>query len=75
MCVSTMVCSSNLTHLQAIHNYRETERTKWTPESQTVIDRIRAIAFDDAAEHIGRVHVLDLHKEGRIKPHIDSVRV
>ena len=32
-------------------------------------------AFPTNAQHLTQVHILDLHEEGVIKPHIDSIRV
>lgn len=57
---------------QAIHGFRETERKQWYPDNKTVIERIREIAFKGEIQPY--VHVLDLAKEGFIKPHVDSVR-
>jgi len=58
----------------AIEGYRETERANWSSQNQAIIDRIRSFAFDEGANHINTVHILDLKKNGFIKPHIDSVR-
>lgn len=33
------------------------------------------VAFPEGSQLLGPVHVLDLDKEGYIKPHIDSVKV
>lgn len=60
---------------QAIHGYRESERSEWTPENQKVLSRIRQFAFDDPSQTLVHVHILDIAKEGYIKPHIDAVRV
>lgn len=35
----------------------------------------RDISFPKEAHHLTHVHILDLHKDGVIKPHIDSIRV
>ncbi len=61
--------------LQAIHGYRESEKSEWTSENQQVLSRIRQFAFDDPTQTLVHVHVLDIAKDGYIKPHIDSVRV
>lgn len=61
--------------LQAIHGYRETEKSEWTSENQQVLTRIRQFAFDDPTKTLVHVHVLDIAKDGYIKPHIDSIRV
>lgn len=61
--------------LQAIHGYRETERLKWNENNNKIIDRVRNIAFPHNVEQLKYVHILDLQKDGYIKPHIDAVRV
>lgn len=61
--------------LQAIHGYRETERAKWNEDNTKIMDRVRKLAFPPGMPQLGLVHVLDLAAEGRIKPHVDSVRV
>ncbi|XP_054166651.1 alpha-ketoglutarate-dependent dioxygenase alkB homolog 7, mitochondrial-like [Oppia nitens] len=58
----------------AIHEYRETERSKWTQENQRIIDRVRNTAFPAGVAPIRSVHVLDLAKTGVIKAHVDAVR-
>ncbi len=60
---------------QAIHGYRESEKSEWTSENQQVLSRIRQFAFDDPTQTLVHVHVLDIAKDGYIKPHIDAVRV
>lgn len=62
-------------YTQAIHGYRESERSEWTPENQKVLSRIRQLAFDDPQQTLMHVHILDIAKDGYIKPHIDAVRV
>lgn len=57
---------------QAIHGFRETERKQWYPDNRAVIERIREIAFKGEIQPY--IHVLDLAKDGVIKPHVDSVR-
>uniref|UniRef100_A0A8R1HGD4 2OG-FeII_Oxy_2 domain-containing protein n=1 Tax=Caenorhabditis japonica TaxID=281687 RepID=A0A8R1HGD4_CAEJA len=59
---------------QAIHLYREREQRKWREENLEVISRIRSESFGANTEHLTYVHILDLHKDGVIKPHIDSIR-
>lgn len=56
----------------AIHGYRETERKNWYPHNRLVLDRVGKFAFDNAV--MPYVHVLDLAKDGVIKPHVDSSR-
>ncbi|CAF3843435.1 unnamed protein product, partial [Rotaria sordida] len=58
----------------AIHGYRESERSEWTPENQQVLSHIRQLAFDDPTQTLVHVHVLDIAKDGYIKPHIDAIR-
>lgn len=60
---------------QAIHGYRETERSSWGPACEDILNRVRSAAFADGRPLLGPVHVLDLDKAGYIKPHIDSVKV
>lgn len=64
--------SNSTTLFQAIHGFRETERKHWYPANKAVIEKIREIAFYGEIQPY--VHVLDLAKEGVIKPHVDSVR-
>ncbi|XP_067238240.1 alpha-ketoglutarate-dependent dioxygenase alkB homolog 7, mitochondrial [Chanodichthys erythropterus] len=58
----------------AIHGYRETERLQWGVMGESILRRVRAVAFPEGSPLLGPVHVLDLDKEGYIKPHIDSVK-
>ena len=60
---------------QAIHGYRETERSSWNFENTKVINRLKETAFCDVSQPTDYVHVLDLEENGEIKPHKDSVRV
>ena len=61
-----------------IHGYRETERLKWTPANQSILNRVKHIAFEKYDETnknlLNHIHVLDLHENGYIKPHVDAVR-
>ncbi|KAH3831995.1 hypothetical protein DPMN_105269 [Dreissena polymorpha] len=59
----------------AIHQYRETEKLKWSEKNAIIIQRIRDVAFPQGVKQISFVHVLDLKKEGFIKPHVDAVKV
>ncbi|KAJ0173386.1 hypothetical protein K1T71_011562 [Dendrolimus kikuchii] len=61
----------------AIQGYRETEKSKWSPENQIILDRVKALAFapgSGSGEPLPHAHVLDLAGAGHIKPHIDAVR-
>ncbi|CAH1991229.1 unnamed protein product [Acanthoscelides obtectus] len=58
----------------AIHGYRETERLKWNDKNDKTLDRVRGLAFPPNVSPLKFVHILDLDKNGYIKPHIDAVR-
>uniref|UniRef100_A0A3Q2PJF5 Alpha-ketoglutarate-dependent dioxygenase alkB homolog 7, mitochondrial n=1 Tax=Fundulus heteroclitus TaxID=8078 RepID=A0A3Q2PJF5_FUNHE len=58
----------------AIHGYRETERLRWGPVCEEILNRVRSVAFPQGGPLLGPVHVLDLDKAGYIKPHVDSVK-
>ncbi|XP_067273640.1 alpha-ketoglutarate-dependent dioxygenase alkB homolog 7, mitochondrial [Pseudorasbora parva] len=58
----------------AIHGYRETERLQWGVICESIFNRVRGVAFPEGSPLLGPIHVLDLDKEGYIKPHIDSVK-
>ena len=73
----------------AIHGYRERERLEWNDTNMRILDRVKALAFDqnklDTNNHsqnisatrshiIKHIHVLDLHQDGYIKSHVDAVR-
>lgn len=56
----------------AIHGYREMEKSDWLPDNQQVLQRMRTTAFE--ANVLPHVHCLDLAADGIIKPHVDSSR-
>lgn len=56
----------------AIHGYREMEKTDWWPENEKIFERVRSKAF--VANVLPHVHILDLAADGIIKPHVDSSR-
>jgi len=58
----------------AIHGYRETERSAWNENNSKIIEKIRKAAFRDDVGQLQHVHILDLAKDGFIKPHVDSVK-
>ncbi|CAI9603344.1 unnamed protein product [Staurois parvus] len=58
----------------AIHGFREIERLNWSPGCSAVLQRVREEAFPSGQAQLSLVHVLDLQKEGYIKPHVDSVK-
>ena len=65
--------------MQVIEGYKETEKGKWTEESQPLVERLqtwtRRAVKGAELELLEKVHVLDLAEEGEIRPHIDSVKV
>ena len=67
-------CTNHLS-FQAIHGYRETERSRWTQKNKLNLQKVGDLAFPLGKPQMTYVHVLDLAKEGHIKAHIDSVRV
>ncbi|XP_005107477.1 alpha-ketoglutarate-dependent dioxygenase alkB homolog 7, mitochondrial [Aplysia californica] len=58
----------------AIHGYRETEKRSWNDANSQILQRVKDIAFDGGVSPLAYVHVLDIAKEGYIKPHVDAVR-
>ena len=66
-------------NLQAIRGYRETEKSHWSDVNRSIIDRLKRTATTavegKVLTPIEEVHVLDLAKDGHIKPHTDSVKV
>lgn len=61
--------------VQAIHGFRETEKSQWSEASQAILQRVQAAAFGPDQTLLSLVHVLDLEPRGYIKPHVDSVKV
>ncbi|XP_063787207.1 alpha-ketoglutarate-dependent dioxygenase alkB homolog 7, mitochondrial isoform X2 [Pseudophryne corroboree] len=59
---------------EAIHGFREIERLHWSPGCSALLQRVRDKAFTPEESQLALVHVLDLQKEGYIKPHVDSVK-
>ncbi|KFM81865.1 putative alpha-ketoglutarate-dependent dioxygenase ABH7, partial [Stegodyphus mimosarum] len=58
----------------AIQGYKETEKSEWNIGNEIILQRLRNLAFPLHTAQIREVHVLDLAKNGFIKPHIDSIR-
>lgn len=58
----------------AIHGFREIERSRWSQRASSIIARACRTAFPDSCQQLPQTHVLDLAKSGVIKPHVDSVR-
>uniref|UniRef100_A0A9L0IEN6 Alpha-ketoglutarate-dependent dioxygenase alkB homolog 7, mitochondrial n=1 Tax=Equus asinus TaxID=9793 RepID=A0A9L0IEN6_EQUAS len=59
---------------QAIHGFRETEKSRWSEASRAILQRVQAAAFGPGQTLLSPVHVLDLEPRGYIKPHVDSVK-
>lgn len=60
---------------QAIHGFRETEKSRWSQASRAILQRVQVAAFRPGQALLSSVHVLDLDARGYIKPHVDSVKV
>ncbi|KAK4323555.1 hypothetical protein Pmani_005752 [Petrolisthes manimaculis] len=59
----------------AIHGFREIERSRWSKSSSNILARIRHLAFPGPEkQQLPQTHILDLAQSGVIKPHVDSVR-
>lgn len=58
----------------AIHGYRETEKKEWNEKNMQILERVRGLAFTSDVSPLAYVHVLDIAKDGYIKPHVDAVR-
>ncbi|CAF0716926.1 unnamed protein product [Brachionus calyciflorus] len=63
----------------AIHGYRETERLNWNEQNSKILERVKKFAFESFAgtektNLLNHIHILDLHQDGYIKPHVDAVR-
>ena len=59
----------------AIINFREIQNNKFRKHATMVVAQIKNDAFSEDDKVIQNAHVLDLHEDGYIKPHIDSIRV
>ncbi|XP_012584863.1 PREDICTED: alpha-ketoglutarate-dependent dioxygenase alkB homolog 7, mitochondrial [Condylura cristata] len=59
---------------QAIHGFRETEKSRWSEASRAILQRVQAAAFGPGQALLSPVHVLDLEPQGYIKPHVDSIK-
>ncbi|XP_016790294.1 alpha-ketoglutarate-dependent dioxygenase alkB homolog 7, mitochondrial isoform X3 [Pan paniscus] len=60
--------------VQAIHGFRETEKSRWSEASRAILQRVQAAAFGPGQTLLSSVHVLDLEARGYIKPHVDSIK-
>lgn len=65
----------DLSSLQAIHGFRETEKSRWSEASRAILQRVKEAAFGPGQALLSSVHVLDLEPRGYIKPHVDSIKV
>ncbi|KAI6196786.1 Acyltransferase ChoActase COT CPT domain containing protein [Aphelenchoides besseyi] len=59
----------------AIYLYREREQKTFSPQNSAIVQRILEFSFPSDSRKIPYVHLLDLHEDGHIKPHIDATRV
>ncbi|XP_023572820.1 alpha-ketoglutarate-dependent dioxygenase alkB homolog 7, mitochondrial isoform X1 [Octodon degus] len=64
----------SLFSVQAIHGFRETEKSRWSEASQAILQRVQEAAFGPGQTLLSPIHVLDLEPQGYIKPHVDSVK-
>ncbi|XP_033256790.1 alpha-ketoglutarate-dependent dioxygenase alkB homolog 7, mitochondrial isoform X1 [Orcinus orca] len=60
--------------IRAIHGFRETEKSRWSEASRSILQRVQAAAFGPGQTLLSSVHVLDLEPRGYIKPHVDSIK-
>uniref|UniRef100_A0A0N5A2B4 2OG-FeII_Oxy_2 domain-containing protein n=1 Tax=Parastrongyloides trichosuri TaxID=131310 RepID=A0A0N5A2B4_PARTI len=58
----------------AIYLFREREQRNWNEDNSKIIQRIIDNSIPKESKHLSYIHILDLHKDGYIRPHIDSVR-
>jgi alkylated DNA repair protein alkB family protein 7 len=60
-----------------IINFREIEHSRWSQQSTDILERLQEQVLEAAAvqaHFLPGVHILDLHAEGVIKPHVDSIK-
>lgn len=55
--------------------YREREQRNWSKDNAIIIERIQNQSFPLDLIRSDYIHILDLHQDGYIRPHIDSKRV
>ncbi|KAL7676207.1 hypothetical protein ACOME3_002462 [Neoechinorhynchus agilis] len=58
----------------AIHGFKEFEKKQWNVENEIVFDRFRSTVFENSEQIIPEVHVLDVARDGFVKPHVDAIR-
>eukprot|EP00730_Choanoeca_flexa_P016822 TRINITY_DN8020_c0_g1_i3.p3 TRINITY_DN8020_c0_g1~~TRINITY_DN8020_c0_g1_i3.p3 ORF type:complete len:216 (+),score=16.38 TRINITY_DN8020_c0_g1_i3:80-727(+) len=59
---------------EAIAGYRELRRSDWSDRARSIFHRIRAQPILADLNLDNSIHVLDLAQDGRILPHVDSVK-
>lgn len=57
-----------------IVKYREIGKSEWSPHNRETLKRFESFVFGDSSKYIPETHILDLHEEGHIKPHVDSIQ-
>ena len=58
----------------AIVLYREMEKLEWNVTNMKIMRRFEKHVFGSEDNFLSATHVLDLHEDGYIKPHIDSIK-
>ncbi|PRP73425.1 putative alpha-ketoglutarate-dependent dioxygenase ABH7-like, partial [Planoprotostelium fungivorum] len=58
---------------KVIVDFRETEKTRWKEENESIFRRMREM-FDTNIKWLPGVHILDLTEKGYIGPHVDSIK-
>ena len=58
----------------AIVSYREMEKVDWNFANSVVMNKFEKHVFKGENSCLSATHVLDLHEDGYIKPHIDSIK-
>lgn len=48
---------------------------KWNDANKIILERVKELAFPIKSTTLKYIHILDLQKEGFIRPHVDAVRV
>lgn len=58
-----------------IIKYKEMERSRWSCESQQILQKIRKTTIlPENLTYFSAVHVIELAEDGYIKPHVDSIK-
>lgn len=57
-----------------IYLYREREQQTWNEKNQKIIKRVADASFSGSDLLSPYIHILDLHQDGYISPHVDSLR-